>query len=97
MERKLATSGLGRVIYFGSVVGGTGTAMEVAVSTVQGATSAFVKAYATEVASLGITVNVVAPGADSTQMNNKMFDSDTLAQVLAEIPAARFATPQDIS
>ena len=30
-------------------------------------------------------------------MNTKMFDSDTLAKVQAEIPAARFATPQDIS
>ena len=97
VERKLAQSGHGRVIFIGSVYGGTGSAMEVAYSTVKGAQSAFVKAYAQEVASLGITVNVVAPGAVTTKMNTKMFDSDTLAKVQAEIPAARFATPQDIS
>lgn len=97
VERKLAQSGHGRVIFIGSVYGGTGSAMEVAYSTVKGAQSAFVKAYAQEVVSLGITVNVVAPGAVTTKMNTKMFDSDTLAKVQAEIPAARFATPQDIS
>lgn len=97
VEHKLAQSGHGRVIFIGSVYGGTGSAMEVAYSTVKGAQSAFVKAYAQEVASLGITVNVVAPGAVSTKMNTQMFDQSSLAKVRAEIPAARFATPQDIS
>lgn len=96
LQTKLAASGHGRVVFIGSVYGGAGSAMEVAYSTVKGGQSAFVHAYAKEVASLGITVNVVAPGAVATKMN-RMFDDDTLAAVQAEIPAARFAQPQDVS
>ncbi|WP_390409604.1 elongation factor P 5-aminopentanone reductase [Lacticaseibacillus jixiensis] len=96
LQDKLAQSGHGRVVFIGSVYGGAGSAMEVAYSTVKGGQSAFAHAYAKEVASLGITVNVVAPGAVSTKMN-QMFDEDALAAVQAEIPAARFAAPEDIS
>jgi len=96
LQAKLSMSGSGRVIFIGSVYGGSGSAMEVAYSTVKGGQSAFVKAYAQEVASLGITVNVVAPGAVDTQMN-QMFDANTLKAVQAEIPAGRLATPSDIS
>ncbi|MFD1484011.1 elongation factor P 5-aminopentanone reductase [Lacticaseibacillus baoqingensis] len=96
LQDKLAASGRGRVVFIGSVYGGAGSAMEVAYSTVKGGQSAFVHAYAKEVASLGITVNVVAPGAVATKMN-EMFDPATLAAVQAEIPAARFAQPQDVS
>ncbi|KRN20741.1 elongation factor P 5-aminopentanone reductase [Lacticaseibacillus camelliae] len=96
LQAKLAVSGRGRVVFIGSVYGAAGSAMEVAYSTVKGAQSAFAKAYAQEVASLGITVNVVAPGAVATKMN-AMFDDATLAAVRAEIPAGRFAEPADIS
>jgi len=96
LQPKLAQSGHGRVVLIGSVYGGRGSAMEVPYSTVKGAQSAFAQAYSQEVASLGITVNVVAPGAVDTKMNH-MFDAETMAAVQAEIPAARLATPADIS
>lgn len=96
LQRTLARSGHGRIVLIGSVYGASGSAMEVGYSTVKGAQSAFVHAYAQEVASLGITVNVVAPGAVDTQMN-AMFDPETLAAVKEEIPAARLAQPADVS
>ncbi|MFD1431715.1 elongation factor P 5-aminopentanone reductase [Lacticaseibacillus yichunensis] len=96
LQEKLARSGVGRIVFIGSVYGGSGSAMEVAYSTVKGAQSAFVRAYAKEVASLGITVNVVAPGAVDTKMN-QMFDAIALAAVQDAIPAARLATPPDVS
>ena len=71
LQDKLAESEFGRIVFVGSVYGGAGSAMEVGYSTVKGALSAFSRAYAKEVASLGITVNVIAPGAVDTQMNNK--------------------------
>ncbi|WP_125704044.1 elongation factor P 5-aminopentanone reductase [Lacticaseibacillus daqingensis] len=95
LQDKLAQSGTGRVVFIGSVYGGSGSAMEVAYSAVKGGQSAFVHAYAKEVASLGITVNVVAPGAVATKMN-AMFDAPALAAVRAEIPAGRFAEPGDV-
>lgn len=96
LEEKLARSGSGRIIFIGSVYGGAGSAMEVAYSTVKGALSAFALAYSKEVASLGITVNVVAPGAVDTQMN-QMFSAHVKDEVSAEIPTGRFANVDEIS
>nr|WP_241865059.1 SDR family NAD(P)-dependent oxidoreductase [Lacticaseibacillus kribbianus] len=95
LQDKLARSGQGRVVFIGSVYGAAGSAMEVAYSAVKGGQSAFVHAYAKEVASLGITANVVAPGAVATKMN-RQFDAATLAAVQADIPAGRFAQPGDV-
>ena len=96
LQNKLARSGRGRVVFIGSVYGLEGSAMEVTYSTVKGAQSAFVRAYAQEVASLGITVNVVAPGAVNTKMNAS-FGRGVLDAVRDEIPAGRLGTPADIA
>ncbi|MCP8866881.1 elongation factor P 5-aminopentanone reductase [Latilactobacillus curvatus] len=96
LQAKLAQSPLGRVVLIGSIYGGRGSAMEVPYSTVKGAQSAFVNAYAQEVASLGITINVVAPGAVDTKMNNQ-FTTAERAAVVAEIPAGAFATSAQIA
>ncbi|SEM42833.1 3-oxoacyl-[acyl-carrier protein] reductase [Ligilactobacillus sp. WC1T17] len=96
LENKLAQAEFGRVVFIGSVYGGAGSAMEVGYSTVKGALSAFARAYAKEVASLGITVNVVAPGAVDTEMN-QIFSADEKADVEAEIPVGRFSFPAEIS
>ncbi len=96
VQDKLARSGQGRIVFIGSVYGASGSAMEVTYSTVKGAQSAFVKAYAQEVASLGITANVVAPGAVATKMNLE-FGSDALEAVRETIPAGRFAQADDIA
>lgn len=96
LSAKLARSGSGRIVFIGSVYGGSGSPMEVAYSTVKGAQSAFVNAYAREVASLGITVNVVAPGAVDTKMN-QMFDQQAKKQLRQEIPVSRLAQPAEIA
>lgn len=96
LTSKLSRSVLGRIVFIGSIYGGSGSPMEVAYSTVKGAQSAFTNAYAREVASLGITVNVVAPGAVDTQMNH-MFSSTDQAQLKADIPMGRMARPSEIA
>ncbi|KRM87756.1 elongation factor P 5-aminopentanone reductase [Lacticaseibacillus thailandensis] len=96
LQDKLARSGHGRIVFIGSVYGEAGSPMEVGYSTVKGAQSAFAHAYAQEVASLGITVNVVAPGAVDTKMNAG-FGQSALAAVTADIPAQRLAQPADIA
>ena len=58
--------------------------------------SSFANAYAKEVASLGITVNVVAPGAVQTQMNAN-FAEDEIEAISEEIPVGRFAKPDEIA
>ncbi|WP_057873583.1 elongation factor P 5-aminopentanone reductase [Loigolactobacillus rennini] len=96
LSAKLARSGAGRIVFIGSVYGGSGSPLEVAYSTVKGAQSAFVNAYAREVASLGITVNVVAPGAVDTKMN-QMFDQQAKTALRQEIPVSRLAQPAEIA
>jgi NAD(P)-dependent dehydrogenase (short-subunit alcohol dehydrogenase family) len=56
------------------------------------------KALAIEWAGYGITVNAIAPTAINTQMNADLFrDDDWRAEVLARIPAGRFAVPDDVA
>lgn len=96
LEAKLARSNAGRVIFISSVYGKSGSAMETPYSAVKGAINTFVKAYSKEVASMGITVNAIAPGAVNTQMN-QMFDKETLETVQNEIPVGHLAAPAEIS
>ncbi|KRL03023.1 elongation factor P 5-aminopentanone reductase [Liquorilactobacillus capillatus] len=96
LEDKLAQNHFGRIVFIGSVYGGAGSAMEVGYSTVKGALSSFVAAYSKEISSLGITINVVAPGAVETQMNT-LFSEEDKRQVNELIPVGRFAAANEIS
>lgn len=96
LQDKLAQTHHGRVVFIGSIYGKVGSAMEVVYSTVKGAMTSFADAYAKEVASLGISVNVVAPGAVNTKMNNE-FSPEDLENIKEEIPADRLATPDEIA
>ncbi|KRL04781.1 elongation factor P 5-aminopentanone reductase [Liquorilactobacillus oeni] len=96
LEDKLAQNHFGRIIFIGSVYGGAGSAMEVGYSTVKGALTAFAAAYSKEVASLGVTVNVIAPGAVATQMN-KLFTVEEKNEIDDKIPLGRFASTSEIS
>ncbi|SPC37544.1 elongation factor P 5-aminopentanone reductase [Latilactobacillus fuchuensis] len=96
LQTKLAQSDLGRIVFIGSIYGGRGSAMEVPYSTVKGAQSAFVNAYAQEVGTLGMTVNVVAPGAVATKMNQQ-FTPEEQQAIAADIPNGAFATTDQIA
>ncbi|KRM95809.1 3-oxoacyl-[acyl-carrier protein] reductase [Liquorilactobacillus aquaticus DSM 21051] len=96
VEKKLAQNHFGRIVFIGSVYGGAGSAMEVGYSTIKGALSSFAAAYSKEVGSLGITINVVAPGAVDTQMNS-LFSKQEKEQVNEAIPLGRFASTSEIS
>lgn len=96
LQEKLARSKRGRVIFIGSVYGHRGSSMETVYSAVKGAQEGFVKAYAKEVATLGITVNVVAPGAVKTAMNQN-WQMEELATLTEEIPLGRLAEPKEVA
>ncbi|MHC9536493.1 elongation factor P 5-aminopentanone reductase [Dellaglioa sp. BT-FLS60] len=95
LESKLAQNHFGRIVFIGSIYGGVGSPMEVLYSTVKGALSSFSSAYSKEVASLGITVNVVAPGAVDTKMNQQ-FSEEAREAISSDIPMGRFAHPEEI-
>ncbi|WP_407856732.1 elongation factor P 5-aminopentanone reductase [Enterococcus hailinensis] len=96
LQSKLAQSKKGRVVFVGSVYGHRGSSMETIYSAVKGGQEAFAKAYAKEVATLGITVNVIAPGAVQTKMNDTWTDQE-IAELKAEIPMGRLAAPEEIA
>lgn len=96
LENKLARSSQGRIIFIGSIYGKIGSAMEVLYSSLKGAITSFVNAYAKEVASLGITVNVIAPGAVNTNMISD-FSKEELQELSEQIPIGRLAEPEDIT
>ncbi|MFV0559928.1 MAG: elongation factor P 5-aminopentanone reductase [Enterococcus sp.] len=96
LENKLSQSPYGRIVFIGSVYGMQGSSMETIYSTVKGAQQAFAKAYSKEIATLGITVNVVAPGAVATSMNQEWSEEEIL-DLKRQIPLGRLAQPKEIA
>jgi 3-oxoacyl-[acyl-carrier protein] reductase len=86
----------GRIINVSSIWGISGASCEVVYSTAKGGMNAFTKALAKELAPSGITVNAVAPGAVDTQMMSA-FNAEEKAALESEIPAGRFALPNEIA
>ena len=86
----------GRIINISSVVGQMGNAGQVNYAASKAGLIGMAKALAREVASRGITVNVVAPGLIDTDMTKALSagSSDTWA---SQIPLGRLGAPQDVA
>ena len=86
----------GRIINIGSVWGLVGASCEVHYSTAKAALIGFTKALAKEVGPSGITVNAIAPGVISTDMNSALSDEDMLA-LSEETPLGRIGAPSEVA
>ncbi len=86
----------GRIISISSVVGQMGNAGQVNYAASKAGLIGMAKALAREVASRGITVNVVAPGLIDTDMTKALSagSSDTWT---SQIPLGRLGAPQDVA
>lgn len=85
----------GRIVNVTSVVGTTGNPGQGNYAAAKAGLTAMSKSLAYEVASRGITVNCVAPGFIETAMTDKL-NEDQKAAILAQIPAGRMGTPEEI-
>jgi len=85
----------GRIINIGSIVGTTGNPGQVNYAAAKAGLVGLSKSLAQEVASRGITVNVIAPGFISTAMTDKLND-DQKAKLLGVIPAGRMGEADEI-
>ncbi|MGK3947477.1 3-oxoacyl-ACP reductase FabG [Microbacterium sp. K2] len=86
----------GRVILISSVVGLYGSAGQVNYSASKSALVGFARSLTRELGGRGITANVVAPGFIETDMTAEL-PEETQKQYKANIPAGRFATPDEVA
>ncbi|WP_175986425.1 3-oxoacyl-ACP reductase FabG [Microbacterium tenebrionis] len=86
----------GRVILISSVVGLYGSAGQVNYSASKSALVGFARSLTRELGARGITANVVAPGFIETDMTAEL-PEETQKQYKANIPAARFATADEVA
>jgi 3-oxoacyl-[acyl-carrier protein] reductase len=84
----------GRIISISSVAAVAGNRGQVNYAAAKGALHSASKALSLELASRGVTVNVVAPGIIASDMANRAFDEKAIAQL---VPAKRAGTSEEVA
>ncbi|MFG1241191.1 SDR family NAD(P)-dependent oxidoreductase [Xanthobacter sp. V7C-4] len=93
--RPMTRAKAGRIVAIGSVAALQANQGNAAYAASKAALLAHVRGLAIETARRGVTVNYVAPGFIDTAMLEKF--ADYRARMEAQIPAGRFATPDDVA
>jgi 3-oxoacyl-[acyl-carrier protein] reductase len=86
----------GRIINISSIVGATGNAGQANYAAAKAGLVGMSKSLAQEVASRGVTVNVVSPGFVDTAMTEALSDAQK-AKLAEQIPLGRIGQPEDIA
>lgn len=86
----------GRIVNIGSVVGSSGNPGQANYAAAKAGVIGFTKSMAREVASRGITINVVAPGFIDTDMTKSLSDDQKTA-IFKDVPANRLGEPKEIA
>ena len=86
----------GRIINISSMWGITGASCEVHYSAAKAAVIGMTKALAKELGPSGITINAIAPGVISTEMNGNISE-EIMTELKEETPLGRIGTPEDIA
>lgn len=92
----------GRIVSIGADAGKVGSSAEAASAAARGGVIALTKGLAREVASYGITVNVVCPGPIETELFQRNSGQDTLtaklsAAMVKATPMKRLARPEEVA
>jgi 3-oxoacyl-[acyl-carrier protein] reductase len=84
----------GRIVSIGSVAATVGNRGQANYAAAKAGLHGATRALALEVASRGVTVNVVAPGIISSAMSDAAFPPERIAQL---VPLQRAGTPQEVA
>ncbi len=95
--RRMLPEGYGRIINIASLSGQRGGVGRSAYGASKAGLELLTKVMSVELASKGILVNNVAPGAISTQMAVEMHDQKTRDAYHYLIPQRRYGTPEEIA
>ncbi|HVZ07974.1 3-oxoacyl-[acyl-carrier-protein] reductase [Rhodopila sp.] len=86
----------GRIINISSIIASTGNAGQANYAAAKAGLEGMSKALAQEVASRGVTVNIVAPGFVATAMTDKLNEAQR-TKLAEAIPLRRIGQPEDIA
>jgi 3-oxoacyl-[acyl-carrier protein] reductase len=84
----------GRVISLSSIAGVMGNRGQANYAAAKAGLHGATKSLASELASRGITANVVAPGIIESEMSNSVFDKETVQRL---VPMKRAGTPEEVA
>ena len=94
--RSMMKARWGRIIQISSIVGYTGNPGQTNYAASKAGMTGFTKSLGLEVASRGITANVVAPGFIETPMTDALTD-DQKAELIKKVPAGMMGQAKDIA
>jgi len=90
----MARARFGRIVCVSSVAAVLGNRGQVNYAAAKSALHGEARSLAREMASRGITVNVVAPGVIAGRLTQASFDAEQIRQI---VPAGRAGTPQEVA
>jgi 3-oxoacyl-[acyl-carrier protein] reductase len=93
---KMLRARWGRIVFISSVVGHLGGPGQTNYAASKAGLVGLARSISRELGTRNITANVVAPGYVETDMTAALAQ-DVKARYLAQIPAGRFATPQEVA
>lgn len=94
--RNMMKARWGRIVSISSIVGATGNPGQANYAASKAGMVGFSKALAAEVASRGITVNMIAPGFIETAMTDALND-DQKANLLRNVPAGKLGQADEVA